>query len=159
MMMMMVMVMVKTQMAMVLNESLRLYPPVVALLRRTVKDIRLGGESGAGILIPEGTEVVLPLLTWHHDPKYWGHDADKFRPERFGEGGARRPGSGAFIPFSMGPRACIGRAFSMLEAKLVMAMLVQRFSFSVSPSYRHAPTAALSLQPEYGMPLILCPLS
>ena len=164
----------KTQMGMVLNETLRLYPPVVSMLRRTVCEMKVDVDksSGRSMAIPAGTEVVLPILVWHHEAEYWGGDsgAHEFRPDRwsyyYGEGGmggqessvVGKQRGGAFIPFSMGPRACIGRTFAMLEAKSVMANVLRRFSFGISAAYRHAPVTVLTLQPQFGMPIVFHPL-
>ena len=143
---------------MVLNETMRLYPPVVAMTRMVEKDTRLGGgmeEEGEDmVVIPAGTEIVLPVLMWHHDAEYWGPDADEFRPDRF-EGGVGKACrvSGSFLPFSAGPRVCIGQGFAMLEAKIVMATILRSFSFRVSPSYRHAPSLVVTMQPQFGLQL------
>ena len=143
---------------MVLNETMRLYPPVVAMTRMVEKDTRLGGgmeEEGEDmVVIPAGTEIVLPVLMWHHEAEYWGHDADEFRPERF-EGGVAKACRvpGAYLPFSTGPRVCIGQGFAMMEAKTVLAAILRSFRLHLSPSYRHAPTTVVTLQPQFGMPI------
>jgi cytochrome P450 len=141
---------------MVLSEALRLYPPVVAMLRRAAADIELD-DGGRRIEVAEGTEVILPVLAWHHDADYWGDDVHEFRPDRFDRGRrpARSPPSGAYLPFSAGPRVCIGQGFAALEARTVLAALLLRFRFRVSPSYRHAPATLLTLQPEFGAPLLV----
>uniref|UniRef100_A0A0D6QSD7 Cytochrome P450 n=1 Tax=Araucaria cunninghamii TaxID=56994 RepID=A0A0D6QSD7_ARACU len=139
---------------MLLNESLRLYPPGVLLLRHTYKEMQLGDFT-----IPAGTELLLPILAVHHDPKLWGNDADEFNPQRFAEGvanAAKHPL--AFMPFSFGPRICIGLNFAMIEAKVVLAMILQQFSFSLSPSYSHAPTTVITLQPQFGAQIIVSQL-
>ncbi|XP_057827293.1 cytochrome P450 CYP72A616 [Cryptomeria japonica] len=138
-------------MGMIFNESLRLYPPGIALLRQTDKPVKLGRIS-----IPAGTELHIPILTMHHDPSLWGDNADEFNPERFREGiskAAKHPN--AFMPFSLGPKICIGQNFALLEAKVVLAMILQRFSFLISPNYIHAPVHSLMLKPQYGAQVIL----
>ncbi|KAI5066385.1 hypothetical protein GOP47_0019009 [Adiantum capillus-veneris] len=137
--------------AMVLNESLRLYPPAAVMTRKTNRDTKLGK-----ITIPEGTVLMLPILAMHHDARYWGPDVNEFRPERFSDGigkACRVPG--AFMPFSLGPRVCIGQAFTFLEAKVVLSALLQRYRFQVSPEYKHSPVYMLTLQPQYGVPLVV----
>lgn len=135
---------------MILNESLRLYPPAVATIRRAKADVDLGGYR-----IPRGTELLVPILAVHHDQGLWGRDAAEFNPARFADGvarAARHPM--AFIPFGLGVRTCIGQNLALLQAKLALAVLLQRFSFQLSPAYRHAPTVLMLLYPQHGAPVV-----
>nr|XP_043624816.1 cytochrome P450 734A1 [Erigeron canadensis] len=135
---------------MILNESLRLYPPIVASIRRSKNDVELGGYK-----IPRGTELLIPILAVHHDQTIWGDDANEFNPNRFSDGVARAAKHPvAFIPFGLGVRTCIGQNLAILQAKLTLAMILQRFSFELSPKYQHAPTVLMLLYPQYGAPII-----
>lgn len=137
-------------MTMVLNESLRLYPPAHSIVREAYKDMKLGPFS-----IPKGALLSLSILGVHHSEKYWGPDANMFKPERFADGPSQAATDpNAFLPFSMGPRTCIGQNFAMLEAKTVLAMILQKFSFSLSPAYMHAPISIFTIQPQHGMQII-----
>ncbi|CAL9767428.1 unnamed protein product [Musa acuminata subsp. burmannicoides] len=139
---------------MILNETLRLYPPAVATIRRAKAEVELGGYH-----IPRGTELLIPIMAVHHDARLWGPDVTQFNPARFADGAsraARHPT--AFIPFGLGPRMCIGQNLALLEAKLTVAVLLQRFAFRLSPSYVHAPTVLMLLYPQYGAPILFRPL-
>ncbi|KAF3618101.1 Cytochrome [Capsicum annuum] len=138
------------QVTMILYESLRLYSPIATLARRTNEDIALGEVS-----IPAGVLISLPTIILHHDKEIWGEDASKFNPERFKEGiSSATKGQVTYFPFAWGPRICIGQNFAMLEAKMALSMILQSFSFELSPSYTHAPQSSLITQPQYGAPLI-----
>ncbi|KAF9604060.1 hypothetical protein IFM89_001935 [Coptis chinensis] len=121
---------------MILYEVLRLYPPLVQQIRYTCKTTKL-------------------LI--HHDREFWGDDAEDFRPERFSEGISKvsKDQKVAFFPFGWGPRICIGQNFAMIEAKMALAMILQHFSFQLSPSYAHAPNTITTLQPQHGAQIIL----
>ena len=145
---------------MILNEVLRLYPPACFLLRYTKQKTSVGELS-----IPAGVETLLFILSLHNDAKSWGDDVAQFKPERFAEGVARSSNiikennydniQTPFYPFAWGPRICLGQSFAMMESKLALAMILQHFSFELSPSYTHAPSIGLALQPQYGAPIIL----
>ncbi|CAO2175328.1 unnamed protein product [Urochloa humidicola] len=142
-----------TVLQMVINETLRLYPPATLLPRMAFEDITLGGE----LRVPRGASVWIPVLAIHHDEAVWGPDAHEFRPERFAPGRAR-PWAGRFLPFASGPRNCVGQAYAMVEAKVVLAVMLASFRFGISDEYRHAPVNVLTLRPRHGVPVRLLPL-
>ncbi|OAY27063.1 cytochrome P450 72A397 isoform X2 [Manihot esculenta] len=136
---------------MILNEVLRLYPPVITQFRHAYKESKIGDMT-----IPAGIDLVLHTMLLHRDPELWGDDAEEFRPERFSEGVLKASKNHlSFIPFGVGQRTCIGQNFAMLEAKTVLARILQHFSFELSPTYSHAPSNFLMLQPQHGAQIIL----
>ncbi|KAM2063261.1 hypothetical protein ACFX16_026831 [Malus domestica] len=131
---------------MILNEVLRLYPPAIAGYQHTYKETKIGD-----IIVPAGVDITLPTLLIHHDPSLWGDDAGEFKPERFsGVSKAKKDHQQALFPFGWGPRTCIGQNFAIMEAKVALAMLLQHFSFELSPSYTRAPYTVTILQPQHG---------
>lgn len=140
---------------MIINESVRLYPPVVAMIRRAKADVDLGG-----VHIPQGTELLIPIIAVHHDSAQWGDDVHDFNPTRFAEGAsqaAQHPM--AFLPFGSGARRCIGQNLAILEAKLAIAMILRRFSLELAPKYRHTPWVLTLLHPQHGAPIVFRKLS
>ncbi|XP_041002352.1 cytokinin hydroxylase [Juglans microcarpa x Juglans regia] len=139
-----------TVLNMVINETLRLYPPATVLPRMALEDIKLGD-----LHIPKGLSIWIPVLAIHHSKELWGKDANEFNPERFA---SKSFTPGRFIPFAAGPRNCVGQGFAMMEAKIILSMLISRFSFTISENYRHAPITVLTIKPKYGVQVCLKPL-
>ncbi|XP_077229656.1 cytochrome P450 734A1-like [Tasmannia lanceolata] len=131
---------------MILDETFRLYPPSPMLMREARRDIKLGT-----LHLPTGTQIYLPLMAVHHSVEMWGQDAKSFNPLRFSE---KRKHLAAFVPFGIGPRICVGQNLAMAEAKIALAMILQRFSFVVSPTYVHAPVHMITMQPQYGAHIV-----
>ncbi len=107
----------------VIKESLRLFPPVPMVLRKLPEDVEMDGH-----LIPAGTTCSVMIFAMHRNPEVWPRP-DSFEPERFDktnpDASSRHPF--AFVPFSAGPRNCIGQRFAMFEQKLLLAHLMRSF--------------------------------
>lgn len=107
----------------VINEGLRLHPTVAMGLPRVAPG---GGITVLGNLLPQGTIISAPTYTIHRDPTVFGDDVEEFRPERWFECDSAAV-SKAFAPFSVGPRACIGRNLANLELQIIIASIFKRF--------------------------------
>ncbi|KAL8167132.1 hypothetical protein V2J09_008631 [Rumex salicifolius] len=139
-------------MTMILHEVLRLYPPFVEIRRMVVKDNTKLGT----LVLPKGVILSMPIIYIHNDLQVWGDDVKEFNPERFSQGisNASR-GIMSLLGFGWGPRVCIGSNFAMVEAKVVLSMILQRFEFQLSPSYIHGPSPFGILHPQFGAPVIV----
>ncbi|HVH99750.1 MAG TPA: cytochrome P450 [Enhygromyxa sp.] len=137
----------------VIDEALRLYPPAWLFERQSLVELELGGYR-----VPAKTIVAVAPYTLHRHPAYWdnpeGFDPDRFLPER----AAERPRY-TYLPFGGGPRQCIGVNFALYEAKLVLATLLQRYSFAVVPGQNLRPAAEVTLRPSHGLKVWLRPRS
>ena len=139
----------------VVKEALRLYPPGVAVTREATRACEIGGYR-----VPAGTNVIMSQWVTQRDPRFF--DApEAFRPERWsrgeatGEGSAGRRPRFAYFPFGGGPRVCIGGAFAMAEAVLVLAMLARRFRLTLAPGQVVRPHVAYTLRPKGGLKMVL----
>ncbi|KAJ8957944.1 hypothetical protein NQ318_001943 [Aromia moschata] len=116
----------------VIDETLRLYTPLVTLSRVCVEDYRF---KDTDVTIEKGTPVVVPLIALHRDPDYYP-DPEKFDPERFTleNKSSRHPYT--HLPFGEGPRNCIGLRFGLMQSKIGLAMILQKFRLRISPTMK-----------------------
>jgi cytochrome P450 len=134
---------------MVIQEAMRIYPPVWLVSRLCRAEDVIGGY-----LIPSGTLVIVSPYTMHRHKEFWD-EPETFRPERFNpEACAARPPF-AYLPFSGGPRQCVGRAFATVETQLVLAMIMQRFTLRLVSDHRVEPEALVTLRPRHGLPMTI----
>jgi cytochrome P450 len=132
----------------IVSETLRLYPPLAMLAREALQDDIVRKRR-----VRKGSLLIVPTWVLHRQVDQWRHP-HAFRPERFLDPG-ERPDRMAFIPFSAGPRTCLGMAIAMVEATIVLATLFQRFRFSLPPGATVRPVCRLTTKPEGGMRLVL----
>ncbi len=129
----------------VIQESMRLYPPVWGLARMTAADDQIGD-----VTIPAGAPVLLSQFVTHRHRSFWdnpeGFDPDRFLPER-SEG--RHPY--AYFPFGAGPRICIGNHFALIESVLILATVTSGWSLNLIPGRPVVPEARVTLRPKHGL--------
>ncbi|KNA19676.1 hypothetical protein SOVF_059410 [Spinacia oleracea] len=136
---------------MIIQETLRLYPPAVFAVRTALQDARL-----KDIQVPKGVDIQVPISLLHQNTDLWGPDAKEFNPERFAKGiGAACKIPQGYIPFGFGARTCLGQNFAMMELKVILSLILSKFSFSLSPAYQHSPAFRLVIEPEHGVQLLL----
>lgn len=129
----------------VINETMRLYPPVWAYGRRSY-----GPDQFRGYTIGANQLITVAPYVLHRHPAFWPNP-EGFDPDRFLE---ERP-KGVFVPFAAGPRQCIGNHFAMLEARLILATLVARVRVNLVSGARVEPDPAITLRPRGGLPVTL----
>jgi cytochrome P450 len=126
----------------VLNESLRLYPPAWIIGRRAIGEDRISGYH-----VPAGTVIAICIYTLHRHAAFW-ENPEQFDPERFTPERVARREHFAYIPFSTGPRQCIGNGFALLEASLILTCIAQRFELRLMPGIEVKPQALFVLRPN-----------
>jgi len=129
----------------VVDEALRLYPPVWVFTRRALEADTLGGFA-----VPAGTDVILPTYVIHRHPRYW-HEPDAFRPERFAPGGEGQGASFAYIPFGAGPRRCLGDGFAIYEMLANLSRFGRRFRLRMVRDQPVTLEARVNLRPAQPM--------
>jgi cytochrome P450 len=133
----------------VVQETMRLYPPVWTIGRGVVADDAIGGYR-----IPRGADVTLSAWVTHRHPGLW-ENPEGFDPDRFADP-ARLPRY-AYFPFSGGARQCIGNSFAMMEAQLILATVLARFRPELVEGHRVEPEPLVTLRPRHGLPMHLRP--
>jgi len=125
----------------IVDEALRLYPPAAFLARTALKADMLVGRQ-----IRPGDTIILPIYALHRHHMLWDNP-DSFDPDRF----LTAPPRFAYLPFSDGPRVCIGANFALQEAVIILATLLARFKYTLIPGLTPKPVMILTLRPEGGV--------
>ncbi len=129
----------------VVKESLRLFPTAPIIVRDIVDDVVVDGVS-----ISAGTIGIIPIYAIHRHRDLWD-DPDRFDPERFAPDAKAKPSKFQYMPFGAGPRICIGAAFALIEATIMIATFVRAARFEVEPGFDPKPTGQMFLLPKNGM--------
>jgi cytochrome P450 len=128
---------------MIVKESLRLYPPSWSLARTAIEDIPIRN----GYVVPQGMNIFIAQYVLHHDER-WFPDPECFDPERFSPENEPNIPKYAYMPFSYGPRVCIGNMFAMMEAVLVLVTMAQQVKLRIIPGQEPEIDAKLTLNPK-----------
>jgi cytochrome P450 len=127
---------------MIVQEVMRLYPPAYAIGRQAIQACTIGGYR-----VPSGSTILMSQWVIHRDPRFYD-DPERFYPERWADGLAKRLPRYAYFPFGGGTRICIGNTFALLELPLVLACIAQRYRFSLTEGLVVRPRPQLTLQPD-----------
>jgi cytochrome P450 len=141
-----------TYTSMVLDEVMRLYPPVWILPRMAQAPDEIGGYH-----VPAGSDVVVCPYTMHRHPAYWP-DPLRFDPERFDPTRPTDRPRYAHIPFGAGPRFCVGNNLGMMEAAFVIAMVARELRLTKVPGHPVVAEPMLSLRVRGGLPMTVHPV-
>jgi cytochrome P450 len=133
----------------IVNESMRLYPPVFAFGREALADCEIGGYR-----IPAGATIVMSQWVMHRHPRYF-EQPEEFNPSRWENGLLQRLSKYVYFPFGGGPRICIGNTFALLEASLVLATVAQKYRFTLCPEPPVVAAPAVTLRPKHGIWAVL----
>jgi cytochrome P450 len=133
----------------VVQEAMRLYPPIYAFGRDAVRDVVVGGH-----LIPAGSSAIIAPWVTHRDPGFFPRPTE-FRPERWTEEFERTLPRFAYLPFGGGARMCIGRSFATTQAVLVLATLLQRHSARLVEAGPVELWPTFSLRSRHGLPMVI----
>lgn len=129
------------------EETLRLYPPVFTIPRQVAKDIRMHGH-----LLRKGSVLLTSIIALHRNPDYW-ENPEQFDPERFSPENREKIIKNAYIPFGTGQRICIGNQFALLEMVTALAVLGKRFFLIPKTSYVPKMIPAITTNVSEGMPM------
>ncbi|HET9110571.1 MAG TPA: cytochrome P450 [Ktedonobacterales bacterium] len=129
----------------VITEALRIYPPAWTVNREALEPFNLGGYH-----FPAGTRAIISQWVIHHLPEVWG-DPEVFSPERWTPEFRQSLPRGAYFPFGAGPRICIGMPLAEMEARLLLATILQRFTPRVVPGWPVEPRPRVTIRMKHGI--------
>lgn len=130
----------------IINECLRLFPPVWFSFREAAYSLQLAGQK-----IPKGAMLFVSPYLLHHNTRYWGARAEDFEPDHFEPEFRATLPANIYIPFLAGPHTCIGQSFALLQIHIIVGQLFRYFSFHIAPERLPKPVFLSTLVPEFGM--------
>jgi cytochrome P450 len=133
----------------VVKEAMRLYPPAPGAARQPVEDVRVGNYT-----LPQGALINVSIYAAHHDPALYP-DPERFDPERFTPEAEKARHRYAYLPFGGGPRICIGNSFAMMEARLILATMVQHTAPELVAGQTITPVQMVTVRPKDGMRMVV----
>lgn len=131
----------------VFKEAMRLYPPIYFFGRQAIADVTIGGYD-----LPRGQVVLISSYALHHRAEIWP-DPERFDPSRFEQAAEERRHRQAYLPFSAGPRTCIGNLFALMEGPIVLATILRRLDLELRSPAAIEPEAYATLRPKGGVPM------
>lgn len=134
---------------MIIKETQRLYPAAFLLTRQALEDVEVGGHS-----FKKDAFFLINILGIHHDARFFP-DPERFDPERFSPENEKQIPKYAYLPFGGGPRICIGNAFALMEARLLLATIAQRYHLELAPGHQVEPERQFTLKPKYGLRMVV----
>ncbi|MCW3128178.1 MAG: cytochrome [Bacteroidetes bacterium] len=132
----------------VIEESMRMYPPVWMVGRRTIAEDEIGEYR-----IDPKTNVLVPIIFFHHSEQFW-EQPERFMPERFAQEKRNAIDRFVYMPFGGGPRFCIGNNFAMLEMQIIIITLYRKFTFKLKEGFKVEAEPLVTLRPKYGVQMV-----
>lgn len=129
----------------VIEEGMRLYPPVWSVGRQAIED-----DEWEGHTIKKDSIIGIYFYHLHRHPDLW-EDPDTFNPDRFSAESVKARPNAHYLPFGAGPRMCIGNYFAMMEMQLIMVELLRKVDFSLVPNQQIELEPLVTLRPKYGI--------
>ena len=134
---------------MVIDETLRLYPPAWLISRQTYEDDMLGEY-----ITPKATNCMIPVYAIHRDGRFWDEPL-KFKPERFSPENSKGRHKYAYFPFGGGPRLCIGNNFALMEMQLIVPMILREFKLQKPVGFQFIKDPLITMRPEPEMQMVV----
>lgn len=136
-----------TYLTMVIEETMRLYPPAWIIGRKTIRPDKIGNYA-----VPSGHNILISPYALHRDKRFWPQP-EKFMPERFLLDEVKKRPRNSYLPFGAGPRMCIGNNFAIMEMQIVLSMIIQKFNLLSPDNQTVFPEPLITLRPKGGVML------